>query len=546
MCLGLKLLVSFTTFLPSLIAVDSDLILAPNLTSGSHVGIVLITGAEIPNTAYTSLLQAMQETAAAKNVSLFAGAPWYWFSTPQPVDLSFRIDAVTHSFKAKGMHPDAPIFYAGHSLGTVFLQDFTLGRKKSVAGQILMGGYILRKYYYPNFSYEVPTVTIGAELDGQARISRIAENYYQTRGKTDFPVVILEGQSHMQFASGEPPSTVKKNDLQPEVDEVTAHKNIAAVAVDFMLARVGFSDAGDVLKTKVKATSDLIAPLIKAYEYEGSRRFNAPSQIGGPGEKTCMRGGCSNQSEWAKNAQKLISADIPGHTLNISNEYVDLGGSPATGQDFHLPVISNNSGSSTISITTYSGCYWNDLINEEFEDLDTALTFTSAQEIGTKLASRQCSLITGAGIDANFSVDDPDFCAQANQKAYDWALANAPAHTAERYQKYGQKMVMGKTRAAQGGPLFLYSRLQFNVGKDTDKTVTVVSAEQKTEIDYWKKHFPFPRPSSIPDPGCYHYCKLLSPARVMEWMYVDGLRLRRGLAPSISSVVSEIPLEILV
>lgn len=24
----------------------------------------------------------------------------------------------------------------------------------------------------------------------------------------------------------------------------------------------------------------------------------------------------------------------------------------------------------------------------------------------------------------------------------------------------------------------------------------------------------------------FHYCKLLSPARIMEWMYVDGLRRR--------------------
>lgn len=27
-----------------------------------------------------------------------------------------------------------------------------------------------------------------------------------------------------------------------------------------------------------------------------------------------------------------------------------------------------------------------------------------------------------------------------------------------------------------------------------------------------------------PDSAGYHYCKLLSPARIMEWIYVDGLR----------------------
>jgi hypothetical protein len=29
----------------------------------------------------------------------------------------------------------------------------------------------------------------------------------------------------------------------------------------------------------------------------------------------------------------------------------------------------------------------------------------------------------------------------------------------------------------------------------------------------------------VPCPTGFHYCKLLSPAKALEWMYVDGLRL---------------------
>jgi hypothetical protein len=35
--------------------------------------------------------------------------------------------------------------------------------------------------------------------------------------------------------------------------------------------------------------------------------------------------------------------------------------------------------------------------------------------------------------------------------------------------------------------------------------------------------------SIYPDSAGYHYCKLLSPARAMEWIYVDGLRKYDGM-----------------
>jgi len=454
------------------------------------------------------------------------------------VDLSWRIDAIKKAFVSKGMAADAPMFYAGHSLGGVFLQDYTLAHKGDAVGQILMGSYILRKRYWPTFSYDVPTLTIGAELDGQARITRIAEASYHSKGQKDFPVVVLPGQSHMQFASGDAPAAVKKLDLQPEVELAVAHVAIAEVAVDFMRVRVG-AGGGEKIQQQLDKTKELIAPLVQAFELEGSRRFNMPNQIGGPGEDACVKGLCPSISEWARRAQLVVSGDVPKYSLSVTNSYVKLSGSPVTGQDFHLPIITQHAENSTISITTYSQNYWNGPIQEEFEDFDVGTAFISAQEIGTKLASRQCTHIVGAGEkDAPFSLDDGDFCAQANQEAYDWALKQAPPATAARFKTYGQKMVMGATRAVGGGPLWIEGRLDFAEGSDADKTITVQSVAAVTAVDYWQSHFHVPRPSWIPDPGCYHYCKLLSPARVMEWMHVDGLRLKRGLQAAEATAMS--------
>lgn len=70
-------------------------------------------------------------------------------------------------------------------------------------GQILHGGFLQRKYVNaPAFSYTVPTLTIGGELDGLSRVTRIAEAFYQQvtvqqRG-AQFPVVVLPGVSHFQ------------------------------------------------------------------------------------------------------------------------------------------------------------------------------------------------------------------------------------------------------------------------------------------------------------------------------------------------------------
>jgi hypothetical protein len=70
-------------------------------------------------------------------------------------------------------------------------------------GQILHGGFLQRKYVNaPAFSYTVPTLTIGGELDGLSRVTRIAEAFYQQvtvqQHGAQFPVVVLPGVSHFQ------------------------------------------------------------------------------------------------------------------------------------------------------------------------------------------------------------------------------------------------------------------------------------------------------------------------------------------------------------
>mmetsp|Transcript_41618 Transcript_41618/g.129482 ORF Transcript_41618/g.129482 Transcript_41618/m.129482 type:complete len:558 (-) Transcript_41618:112-1785(-) len=527
---------------------DNVLILKPPAgKQGAPAAWLVLPGAQIDKSTYQQLAEAVQREAS---LPLWVGILGT-FLTPSPIppEIGPRIDQVLREMSDQGLDLDkVKLFYGGHSLGSVFIQDHLkqyhgstgpMGGKVQVLGQVLMGGFIQRKYTHPTWDYPVSTLTIGGELDGLARPTRLAEAFYAAKGREDFPVAIVRGLTHMQFASGTPPLLVHLRDLEPEISYDEARAAVAKLVAPYFEKLAGLNGAASRLSQQLQDTADFVKPIVAAYELEGSRYFNAPAQIGGPDEKQCVKGGCPGKSAWVPEAQKVISA-VEGWSLNVTNEYVDCKSTPLTGEEFHLPVISGDAEAKRVSITTYSQGYWDDAQpswfdwKEIFDSFDTGFIATSAEELGSKLASRQCTLIQGLGeADTPFSVDDPDFCAQTNKKAYEWALQNAGREAAARFKTYGQEYVFGADIPKAGGPLFLDAHLQFNeiTGSSGEKVIEVKAPMQKTEIDYWKKHFgPIPRPSMVPDPGCFHYCKLLSPARAMEWLYVDSLRLKRGLS----------------
>jgi hypothetical protein len=59
-----------------------------------------------------------------------------------------------------------------------------------------------------------------------------------------------------------------------------------------------------------------------------------------------------------------------------------------------------------------------------------------------------------------------------------------------------------------------------------------VSPSLFTSYDYYNRTLHHPVPPGARDPDCAHACKLLSPARAIEWIYVDGLRQRCHSNPS--------------
>ena len=67
----------------------------------------------------------------------------------------------------------------------------------------------------------IPTLQLGGALDGLTTVMRMAESFYFAVLKhpkpEPYPVVVIEGMSHMEFAEGNIPSHVKDEDLKPDI-----------------------------------------------------------------------------------------------------------------------------------------------------------------------------------------------------------------------------------------------------------------------------------------------------------------------------------------
>lgn len=69
------------------------------------------------------------------------------------------------------------------------------------------------------------------------------------------------------------------------------------------------------------------------------------------------------------------------------------------------------------------------------------------------------------------------------------------------------------------GPLWIWTYLSFKDNSDKTET-TVVAPYMSTPADYWESQV-----------RGFHYCKLLNPSRVVEWVYIDSLYDRNGRKP---------------
>ena len=241
----------------------------------------------------------------------------------------------------------------------------------------------------------------------------------------------------------------------------------------------------------------------------------------------------------ALHSMHFVTEEDPScHLPHIHGNDTDSSANPGNGNS---PPICDSPDGCKLDITTITQHlydqsgevdYWR--IHFSVDSLDTGFVPISAVELKTKLKSRQ-AVWEAAGIpDVDFTQSDKptkeggvsDNCAEINAAAVQWALDKLPQSTYDRFQKYGQKLIIGPDLSTcKAGPCWIWDNMKFEKN-DEENTVNVQSIWFGSEN---KNPYPCGTDKQLPCDAGFHYCKLLSPARALEWMYVDGLKNMLGL-----------------
>jgi hypothetical protein len=387
-------------------------------------------------------------------------------------------------------------------------------------------------------SSPVPVLAIAAELDGVTRFSLFAAQRHQHAHQHRF--VVVGGASHHSFAQ-----TSWKGldlDLQAEITNKAAQQHAATLIHEWVRTNQGNSTTSTkLLEAAELRAAQLAAPIVKALQLEGSAAlgqeicnsdfptnpscnypkypdFSLPPGPS-PAPSPLPSSDCVCGSEWVTNyAFPAVSgAADKGFAVHAADAFHDV----SDVHPFHLPHTWNN-------CTAPQGCNLNvTTLTMNVNGSGTLFPSSaapplSALELRTKMKSRQ-TLWEDAGLGKQ-SVDvdqkNMSLCRSANRMAWDWALANADPAVRSRFQKSGEPFVMVDDVVAPigwTGPTWIKKELNYTR-----------TAQGTIEVQSWTFVVGESPIKSKLLPTGMHYCKLLSPARCMEWIYTDGLRTKMG------------------
>jgi hypothetical protein len=461
------------------------LLVAPAASaSGPDALLVIFPGAKIPAEQYTKLAAAVQAAAGGR---LWVGIPSFMADMANPLQAGARFDEVVKAAReagAKDLELGRDVFVAGHSLGGIMAKDVVKGR--GLAGLVLLASYLPALPFSPDLAaYPVPVLTLGGEIDGQARITRIAKELAAleallagggaaaANALADKPVVVLPDVNHRQFAAGVPDPA--DHDAEIPLDE--AHARIATVVGAFLNAHrradaATVTAARTTLASAVTTTRGLLDGYLALVAREGGSYCEGMQRriAGLP---------AAEESALAITSQRYGDAAtfaLSKPSLEAENGGLQVGVRTMT---FHLP----NPGDAMTSVP------------------NAAVAIACKTKSPAALAEAQPALSIPAGTPS---------CAAENAHALELALAAVRPEARARYLAKGRSLRFLDDQALGTGVQWLAAPLSFEASKGNGEVFEVRSPRLLTAPD-----------ATPPFEGMF-YCKLVSPARAAEWVLFDA------------------------
>jgi len=390
------------------------------------------------------------------------------------------------------------IWLAGHSLGGVcantLFQAYSSGSGFPYAGIIVMGSYVDEAGSYDLAHYPKPVLTLNTELDGGlARPGKTSTWWRQhsalraARGEeyalVQKPVIVLPGLNHSNFC----PGFDVPGDLPAEVSQRVATASIAKVVAAFLRAQTATAPARrasgvQLLREKVAWTQELLEPYVKAQELERTTGASVSPESASP---------------FCAQAQHIVAglSEADDARLEVRDSF-----RAASTHLEHCHPNWNVTAQGGISVQSCSH-------TDYYVDIANTGAITAASEIA-------CKMLSSARISQQLktTADKPAVpCSEGNRLAVKLAESLAARSTLHRFRRIGRGWCFKPDTPTFGniGPLWVFHdalALQENA-----TCMAVSSPVLKTEID--GKIYPG-----------NHYCKFLSPARVLDWMMTDGIK----------------------
>lgn len=387
-----------------------------------------------------------------------------------------------------------------------------------------------------------PTLIVAGTRDGVSPIFPFAA----TKHSSQYPEIkfaAIDGAAHGSILSdGCHSYDALSRDLKASRNSKEVQEILGAMVSEF-----SNGVAGAYLTRAMSYADELAAPIVEALTLEGSAALGEPQcNSDYPTNPTCqypiypgksmppgpapapdppLSSNCVCGSPWVMTVGSTINANFadsprPDATLITNNAFHDV----TDIHPFHLPNIFNEcsedlSQPCALNLTTVSQAVLQagDLFPEDAVVL-------SAFELKTKFKSRQ-AIWERAGLGKG----TPDLdqgtnqCKEINEQAYQWALDNAEPSVREYFELYGEPYVMvDDVEAPIGdhGPTWIEEEMVYT------RVVDETTGKSRIEIQSWSFVVKNTKNGDLPwfFPVGMHYCKLLSPARAMEWIYSEGVR----------------------